>query len=196
MREDTILERARVTSLTDVELMTRVRDGDIGQLTHLFKRHHLRLYNFYLRLTNEREASEDLVQEVFFRILKYRHTFRGDGEFVAWMYHLARNALFDQMKKRNTHPAANDGHEEMAASDPIAQEQLEVKQEHELLQEALARLPIEKKELLIMSRYQDLRYEVIAQILGCSVEAVKVRVHRAMLDLRTIFFQLSGEKGQ
>ena len=58
----------------------------------------------------------------------------------------------------------------------------------------LAKLPIEKKELLILSRYQELRYDAIAGLLGCSVEAVKVRVHRAMNDLRRIFFQLSGEK--
>jgi RNA polymerase sigma-70 factor (ECF subfamily) len=183
-----------VSSPTDIELMDHVRRGDIRQLAHLFNRHNLKLFNYYLRLTGDRHLSEDMVQEVFFRMLKYRHTFRGDGEFLTWMYHLARNVHLDHHKKWRNHPAAAEQPEEPATEDPHAQEQLEQKQDRELLEQALAKLPIEKKELLILSRYQDLRYDAIAGLLGCSVEAVKVRVHRAMNDLRRIFFQLSGEK--
>ena len=182
--------------MTDIELMNSVRDGDIAQLAHLFDRHHVKLYNFCLRMSNEREASEDLVQEVFLRMLKYRHTFRGNGEFVTWMYHLARNVLNDHFKKRVHESDGRDGEHDVPAPDPLAQEQLEQQQEQELLLQALGRLPAEKKEILILARYQDLRYEVIAEILGCSVEAVKVRVHRAMAELRTIFFELSGEKSR
>jgi RNA polymerase sigma-70 factor (ECF subfamily) len=134
-----------------------------------------------------------MVQEVFFRMLKYRHTFRGDGEFLTWMYHLARNVHTDHHKKWKNEPRTAEEPEELATGEPHAQEQLEQMQDRELLERALAKLPIEKKELLILSRYQDLRYDAIAELLGCSVEAVKVRVHRAMNDLRTIFFQLSGE---
>lgn len=177
-----------------MELMDEVRDGDIRQLALLFERHHLKLYNFYLRLTGDRHASEDLVQEVFFRILKYRRTFRGDGEFAAWMYHLARNVHRDHFRKWQNETVMAEEQEEPAAADPLAQEQLEQKQDREFLQQALAQLPMEKKELLILCRYQGLRYDAIAELLGCSVEAVKVRVHRAMNELRTIFFQLSGEK--
>jgi RNA polymerase sigma-70 factor (ECF subfamily) len=173
--------------------MDQVRDGDIRQLAHLFKRHHVKLFNYYLRLTGERDGSDDMVQEVFFRMLKYRHTFRGDGEFLTWMYHLARNVHTDHHKKWKNEPRTAEEPEELATGEPHAQEQLEQMQDRELLERALAKLPIEKKELLILSRYQDLRYDAIAELLGCSVEAVKVRVHRAMNDLRTIFFQLSGE---
>jgi len=183
-----------VSSPTDIELMDQVRDGDIRQLAHLFNRHHLKLFNYYLRMTGDRHLSEDMVQEVFFRMLKYRHTFRGDGEFLTWMYHLARNVHMDHHKKWKNQPATGEEPEEQATEEPHAQEQLERKQERELLEQALAKLPIEKKELLVLSRYQDLRYDAIAELLGCSVEAVKVRVHRATNELRTIFFQLSGEK--
>jgi RNA polymerase sigma factor (sigma-70 family) len=183
-----------VSSPTDIELMDQVRRGDIRQLAHLFNRHHLTLFNYYLRLTGDRHLSEDMVQEVFFRMLKYRHTFRGDGEFLTWMYHLARNVHMDHYKKSKNRPAVAEDPEEHATEEPHAQAQLEQKQDRELLERALSKLPIEKKELLILSRYQELRYDAIAELLGCSVEAVKVRVHRAMNDLRTIFFQLSGEK--
>ena len=183
-----------MSSPTDIELMDQVRDGDIRQIAHLFNRHHLTLFNYYIRLSGDRQLSEDMVQEVFFRMLKYRHTFRGDGEFVTWMYHLARPVHMDHHKKWRIQPDTAEEPEEQATGEPHAQEQLEQKQDRELLEKALARLPVEKKELLILSRYQDLRYDAIAELLGCSAEAVKVRVHRATNDLRRIFFQLSGEK--
>ena len=186
--------RDRVSPPSDIELMDKVRDGDIRQLAQLFDRHNQTLFNFYLRLTSDRQISEDLVQEVFFRMLKYRRTFRGEGKFTTWMYHLARNVHKDHCKKWRTEVKMGEEQDDIATIEPLAQEQLEQRESRDLLQKALAQLPIEKKELLVMSRYQDLRYETIAEILGCSVEAVKVRVHRAMNDLRIIFFQLSGEK--
>jgi RNA polymerase sigma factor (sigma-70 family) len=178
---------------TDIELMNRVRDGDIRQLAQLFERHHRKLYGFFVRLTGDRHASEDMVQEVFFRMLKYRHTFRGEGEFSAWMYHLGRNVNMDHHRKNlRGRPAADAG--ALEAEEPQVQEQLEREQDRHLVQQALARLPVDKREVLILSRYQDLRYEAIAEILGCSIEAVKVRVHRAINELRTIYFEISGEK--
>lgn len=181
------------TSLvSDIDLMNSVRDGNVRELGVLFERHHRRLYNFFLRLTRRRQASEDLVQEVFFRILKYRHTFRGDGAFTTWMYHLARNVHNDFLRHQ---PEDADGDQDTIVSEePAIHEQLEQKQDQLLLQQALGKLPVEKRELLVLSRYQELHYDAIAEILDCSVGAVKVRIHRAMDELRTIFFQLSGEK--
>ena len=182
-----------MSSSTDIELMDRVRDGDIRQLGELYTRHHMKLFNFFLRLTGERQSSEDMTQEVFFRMLKYRHTFRGEGEFSAWMYHLARNVRMDHFRK-SKNEALMDGHtEEMATGEPHPHEQMEKKERSSLVRMALARLPDDKREILILSRYQDLRYDAIAELLGCSVDAVKVRVHRAVSELRTIFLELSGE---
>jgi len=72
------------------ELMIAVRAGEIDKLGDLFERHHRPLYGFFVRHTGDRTASEDLVQLVFYRILKYRHTYRDEGRFSAWIYHLAR----------------------------------------------------------------------------------------------------------
>lgn len=173
-----------------------VRRDDLSQLAHLFERHRVKLYNFYLRLTRNRSLSEDMVQEVFLRVLKYRHTFRGDGEFTMWMYHIARNVHRDHHAKWRHEQVAGEDQEEPAAGEPSALEALEQDQSAQLLQEALARLPAEKRELLILSRYQGLRYDAIAGILDCSTVAVKVRVHRAMNELREVFFQLSGDKAR
>src|SRR5258708_35075895 len=79
--------------------MLAVRDGDVERIGVLFDRHHRMLFNFFLRLTANRGLSEDLVQEVFFRMLKYRHTFQAGTNFTAWMYQIARNAQIDQARK-------------------------------------------------------------------------------------------------
>lgn len=68
------------------------------------------------------------------------------------------------------------------------------KQDQAFLHEALERLSEEKREVLVLSRFHDLRYQEIAQILKCEVGTVKVRVYRALKELREKFCELSGEK--
>src|SRR5258708_40287137 len=80
--------------------MLAVRDGDVERMGVLFDRHHRMLFNFFLRVAGNRGLSEDLVQEVFFRMLKYRHTYQGAANFTAWMYQIARNAHLDHTRKR------------------------------------------------------------------------------------------------
>src|ERR1700759_4542856 len=86
--------------MSDEELMSQVRNGVGEMLGVLFERYHVPLFNFYTKLTGDRTISEDLVQEVFFRILKYRHSYRADTPFRAWMYQIARNARLDHLRKR------------------------------------------------------------------------------------------------
>ena len=68
------------------------------------------------------------------------------------------------------------------------------KQDVLFLKDALNRLPRDRREVLVLSRFHDLRYEQIAQILQCEVGAVKVRVYRALKELRATFSELRGEK--
>ena len=75
--------------------MQAVRDGDVSQLGQLFERYHARLFEFLSRMTGNRVAAEDLVQDVFVRILKYRATYRDDGRFETWLFRIARNARAD-----------------------------------------------------------------------------------------------------
>src|SRR3954470_17628517 len=97
-----------VDATSDHELMIAVRAGEIRRLGELFERHHRPLYGFFVRLTNQPSASEDLVQIVFYRILKYRHTYRDEGKFSAWIYHLARKVAADHFRKHASTPAATD----------------------------------------------------------------------------------------
>ena len=66
---------------TDEILMIAVRGGDVAKLGILFDRYHRALFDFFVRMTNSRAAADDLVQDVFFRMLKYRQTFRDDSRF-------------------------------------------------------------------------------------------------------------------
>lgn len=188
----------KVKLAADNVLMTAVRDGDVPQMGVLFERHHRMLFNFFLRMTGSRNLSEDLVQDVFFRMLKYRHTYETQNNFMAWMYQIARNAHLDQARKRRlevvTDTSVEERAEQMPARDPGPHQELEQKEGVDLLRRALARLPVEKREILILSRFQNLKYDEIGAILGCEVGAVKIRVYRAVRELSEIFFELSGEK--
>ena len=87
-------------SLSDEELMSQVRNGVGEMLGVLFDRYQSPLLNFYCKLTGSRTTSEDLVQEVFFRILKYRQSYRPGTPFRAWLYQIARNARTDHLRRQ------------------------------------------------------------------------------------------------
>jgi len=185
-----------VEAQADQLVMLAVRDGDVERMGVLFRRHHRMLFNFFLRLTANRGLSEDLVQEVFFRMLKYRQTFQAGTNFTAWMYQIARNAHVDQARKRRLEivPDEEKSWDEVASTDAGPDERMAHMQEIRLLRRALDRLPLEKREVLVLSRFQNLKYSEIADILGCEVGVVKVRVFRAVRELGQIFNELSGEK--
>ena len=176
--------------------MQRVRDGELDSLSVLFERHHRALFAYFLRMTANRSLSEDLVQEVFLRILKYRQTYSTGCLFTTWMYQIARNAQVDQFRK--SRPEAPLDEEEPSrlpvSPEPTADQRASRSQEVDLLRRALDRLPAEKKELLVLSRFQELKHEQIAAILACEVNTVKVRVYRAMKDLAGAFQQVMQEK--
>jgi len=180
-----------VYEASDSSLMQAVREGDLGALAILFERHHRQLFNYFVHMNGNRELSEDLVQDVFVRILKYRQSYQPERAFAAWMYQIARNAQSDSIGKRKLEVALPDRE---LASVNVMEENLKRKQEISILKRAMARLPVEKRELLALSRFQNLKYEEIASILGCDVGAVKVRVYRAVKALGQIYFEMSGER--
>lgn len=178
--------------VADEELMELVRSGDVTQLGHLFERHHVGLFDFLYRTTGDRECAEDLVQDVFVRMLKYRHTYRSGSSVVTWMFRIARNARSDHFRRRH-------GREGIAPGDvsdvteldppshsPDPREQYEWRLEATRLREALRRLPEDKRELIVLARYQRMPYEQLAEILDIDVGALKVRVHRALKQLRML----------
>ena len=176
--------------LADEELMDHVRDGACDFLGVLFDRHHRPLFNFFCRLTNDRAASEDLVQETFYRILKYRRSYRSGSRFQTWMYQIARHARAESFRKWRG--AVELESAPMAVVLPI--DSASDRQQLSLLKQALARLPEEKRELLVLSRFQGMKCDEIADVLHCTAGAVRVRMHRALQELRENYREREGER--
>ena len=179
--------------MTDEALMRAVRDGDLAKLGPLFERYHVPLFDFLTRMTGDRAAAEDLVQDIFMRILKYRATFRDVGSFETWLFRIARNARADYFRTRRRSEPLDDEAMEQPDAIPGPARQLEADRDRIRLRRALLLLREDKRELIVLARYQDMKYERIAELLGIEVGTVKVRIHRAVRELREIFFQLRDE---
>jgi len=106
------------------------------------------------------------------------------------MYQIARNARVDHLRKKRMETSWEP--EMSPAVEPA--DTAQQSQESVLLHAALMRISEEKREVLVLSRFQDLKYEEIAQLLGCEVNTVKTRVHRALQELRQVFHQLESGK--
>ncbi|TVQ08956.1 MAG: RNA polymerase sigma factor [Balneolaceae bacterium] len=171
---------------TDNVLMMKVKNGDIDRLGLLFERYHHRLFAFFYRLTARRDVSEDLVQGVFERILKYRHSFSDQGSFSSWLFGIARNLHIDYCN--NSRPAdiaLDEAHLDIiAAESPDSPDHSDGNLSHLLVRRALEKLDPDKKQVLILSRYEGFKYREIAAIMNCSEAAVKVRVFRALNEMK------------
>jgi RNA polymerase sigma factor (sigma-70 family) len=175
---------------SDKALMLAARNGNAEQFGVLFDRYHQRLFDFFYRLGSDAASSEDLVQEVFLRMLKYRNTFTVDSEFRAWMYRIARTVRIDRFKGQRVESPLADSIKDSSRG-PF--HHVEEQERAALLERALWQLPDEKRELLILARFHELKYEQIGTLLDVDAGTVKVRVHRAMVELREIVKSISGE---
>lgn len=177
---------------TDEALMARLAAGDLDAATALFRRHNVGLFNFFLRMGHARDVGEDLVQTVFERIIKYRQSFRGELAFRAWMYQIARNVQADYYRQRPRFvPDDFTLLEDLGdLSEPPVSQGLERENQLVQLEKSLERLPDDQREILLLTRYQRLKYIEVGAILGCSEGAVKQKVLRALQQLRIIFFKL------
>lgn len=183
------------TPQSDHELILAVREGELDALGELFERHHGPLFGFLTKLTNDRSAAEDITQIVFQRILKYRHTYRDEGRFATWMYHLARRCAVDHYRKTQRTPTATDPADLQHHADdqPNAGDKAIASDDHKILHHALNRLDRDDREILLLSRFQELSFSEIASIIECYIGAAKVRAHRALRQLRDIYFQMQKE---
>ena len=176
---------------TDEQLMLEVKSGELDSLAPLFEKYHIRLYNFFLRMTNDTNISEDLTQNVFQRILSYRESYNEKWMFRSWMYQISRNAVNKQYNNQKLIITDIKDTEQIASETNSAIEDLELETQKEVLHEALKKLPIEQREIIELARFQGLKYREIAEITGNTIPAIKVKVHRAINKLRELFFEIA-----
>ncbi len=177
-----------VSELGDEIIMQHVKDGNLTEMSVLFERYNVRLYNYFLKLTRNKLISQDLTQNLFYRMIRYKNTYKNEYSVKSWMYQMARNLHIDYCKEEKrsgdlflraeTYPADISDEDEGFPED-----------DYEKLEKSFARLNSEQRELLILSRYQGLKYEEISQIVNQSVPAIKVAIHRAIKQLRGIYFK-------
>ena len=148
------------------------------------------MLGFFVGMVRDKELSEDLVQNTFMRILKYKHLFRGDGDFRTWMYHIARNVKNDHFRKNKiTHEKVEKWEDKIKDEGNLMQE-WQSDDEQRMLAIAMDKLPEDKREILLLSKYQEKKYKEIGEILGCTEGTVKVKVFRALQDLKAIYQQV------
>ncbi len=173
--------------------MERVKTGHLDDLSLLYDRYQSQLMGFFVGMTQDREQSADLVQNVFYRILKYRAQFKG-GQFKTWMFHIARNVHRDSYKRKKiTMTGSLEDYKEIIADHFESDGNLYRNEQLSLLNKAMNALTEDKREILLLSKYQEKNYKEIGDILGCNEGAVKVRVFRALNDLRSLYMQYQNE---
>ncbi len=176
--------------MTDEQIMEAVKSGDLQQVSLLFDRYHKRIFNFLARMTLEREQAEDLTQNVFMRIIRYRTSYRTGMKFQAWIFQVARNVFSDHYQAHKNRKAAFVDVEKIGDHIMDNEEGNMKEEKDQLLQRSMALLNEEQRELLVLTRFQHMKYEEVADLMDTTVANIKVKVHRAIAKLREHYFQL------
>jgi RNA polymerase sigma factor (sigma-70 family) len=177
--------------LDDKALMAAVIAGDPEKLGLLYERYKMPLYAYFYKFTGgSKHSSEDLVHTVFYRVLKYKDQYRGDGTFAGWLFTIAHHVGIDFNRAENRKLKSYNG--ELAELQAKSSDNPTFDEESALLMQALNKLKPEDREILILSKMDCLKYNEIAQIFHCNENAVKIKVFRAMNRLRQIYLQLEN----
>ncbi len=177
-----------MAEVEDEIIMQHVKDGNLSEMSVLFERYNVRLYNYFLKLTRNNLVSQDLTQNLFYRMIRYKNSYRSEYSVKAWMYKMARNLHIDYCKeeKRSGELFLNTDSYSIDVTD---ENEGFPEEDYERLELSFASLSNDQRELIILSRYQGLKYEEISVILNQSVPAIKVAMHRAIKRLRGVYFK-------
>lgn len=181
---------------SDEATMRAIQAGHLDLLGVLYRRHRGSVSRQCSGLIGESDIVDDLVQESFLRVLRYRESFRGEARFSTWLYRIARNVCLDHLTGMKKEVAIGD--ELSVDGDGVSlppsgggvAPPISESERVSVLRSALAMLPEEKRELLTLYRLEGLTYAQLSRRFGVSEGALRVRVHRAMTQLKAIFDSL------
>ena len=174
---------------SDIELMLRAKTGDDSAFTELMRRHYKGVVNYVYRFTNDRANSEDLAQEVFLRVYRSVKRYNPQAKFSTWLYKIATNLCITEVKSRNKKQSVSlDEMQENTGDlgDSKSEDPSDFTFRREIgtaIFEALRSLPERERVAIILCKYQDLPYEEVAEVIGCTIGAVKTYVHRGRMKL-------------
>ncbi|MEQ8907067.1 sigma-70 family RNA polymerase sigma factor [Ekhidna sp.] len=173
---------------TDEQLMSLVKAGQLDYLNELFSRYSKRIYNYFLKSTLERADSDDLTQELFIRVMKYRNSYKEGHSVQFWIFQIARNMIKDHFRKMKIHKDQFNPVEVIPEREDVGDDELFEREKK--LHRAMKELSDEKRELLVLSKFQGMKYEQIAKMRDTTVSNIKVQVHRTIKELKEAYFQL------
>ena len=180
----------------DELLLRRAQSGDPEAFERLMESLEQLVWRVCWHYTGNREAAEDCGQEAMIRIWRNLANYRGDCALESWVYRIAANCCMDWLRKKkrdrsvSMEPLAEQGFDP-ADEAPGTEEQAVAKDERQRLREAVALLPDDQREALVLTQLERVSYEETAKVLGVSEGTVKSRVNRAKARLKEI---LSAER--
>ncbi|HWX23069.1 MAG TPA: sigma-70 family RNA polymerase sigma factor [Candidatus Binatia bacterium] len=190
----------------DARDMAWLAGGHGAALNDLMARHAEKLFHYLVRCLQNEDDAADLAQEAFVRVYQNRAKFDSGQKFSTWLYAIASNLVKDRYRWRSRHPqvsleAENEQTEgsladNLPAFDPAPDAQAETEERAGLVRKAVAALPDELRQPLILAVYQEMSQAEIAVLFKCSVKAVETRIYRARQQLRVSLAELLQAKEQ
>lgn len=181
---------------SDAARMLRVKSGDFAAFEELVEKYKQPVINLIYRSLRDPTEAEDLAQNVFVQVFKSADRYKPSAKFSTWLFTIARNLCLNEIRRRGRHPAESldtviaEGQEQPArqvedvkirrAPELLLQRELERK-----IQDALDVLPENQRIAMLLCREEELSYEEIAAVLGCSLSATKSLIHRARETLKS-----------
>jgi RNA polymerase sigma-70 factor (ECF subfamily) len=172
--------------------MALVIAGEIDRMGILYEKYKRPLYAYFFKLTGgNNQAAEDLVHTVFYRVIRYKSTFTGQGTFVKWLFRIAHNTGIDYHRKMRNVNAYN---AEIKATQPVLYENLDLEKYEQIatLQKAMQMLKPDEREILILGKIDCLSYQEIADILNITESNVKIRIFRALKKLKDFYVKIES----
>jgi RNA polymerase sigma-70 factor (ECF subfamily) len=183
--------------ITDAELLTRFNAGDADAFEVLLGRYQRPIFNFIYRSVRQKDHAEELLQEVFLRVIQRSKDFKGQSKFSTWLYTIARNLCIDHSRKMSfrRHRSLDTPMRSSSGEGPSLLDRVEGK-EHGADREAIAarvtkkvaaavdELPKEQKDVFLMRQLQGLPFKEIAAIVGVPENTVKSRMRYALERLQ------------
>jgi len=189
----------------DEVLLQAYRAGDVRAFERLVARHEKPVWNFIRRFVSDAATAEDLLQEVFLRVVKSADEWRGTAKFSTWLYTIARNLTVDQARRAVHRNAASlDAeraigeststlHDRIPSPDRRADELAADRETKRRIDEAVATLPADQREVFLMREVMEMPFAEIAAAVGASEPTVKSRMRYALEKLRAALVELGGE---
>jgi len=173
----------------DAVLMLRVKRGDRVAFAELVERYKQPVMNLVYRTLRDETEAEDLAQNAFLQVYKSAKRYESRAKFSTWLFTIARNLCLNELRRRSRHPAEsleethgdNEGQPQRQYEDKknfLPPETLLHGELAQKIEEALAELPENQRTAILLCQQEDLSYEEIAKVLGCSLSATKSLIHR------------------